>query len=237
MQASMLRLGQSLLCHEKMMSVLADNVANADTPGFKSSSAVALSFDDALSQAVENSAGSEDARTLYYEMRTGVNMSQGDLAPTGSDSDLALAGDGFFCVQTADGTLYRRSVCASVNAQGILADEAGNPILGVNGAIRVDGAFSVGSGGTVVVDGRVAGRLRLLDGAMVSRGDGYYAADGAVAQADCAVMQGYAELSNADVTREYLNMMSVSRAYGTISKTLTMIDEINDKAVSQIGAL
>ncbi|NLG36555.1 MAG: flagellar hook-basal body complex protein [Clostridiales bacterium] len=238
MQASMLRLGQSLLCHEKMMSVLADNVANADTPGFKSSAAVALSFDDALSQAVENAAGSEDARTLYFEMRTDVNMSQGDIVPTGSDRDLALAGSGFFCVQTADGILYRRSVHASVNAQGILADEAGNPILGVNGPIRVGGgAFSVGSGGAVVADGRVAGRLRLSDGAMVGRGDGYYEADGALAQADCAVMQGYAEMSNVDVTREYINMMSVSRAYGTISKTLTMIDEINGKAVSQIGAL
>jgi flagellar basal-body rod protein FlgF len=238
MQASMLRLGQSLLCHQKMMSLLADNVANADTPGFKSGTAVALSFDDALSQAVENAAGSEDLRTLYFEMRTGVNMSQGDLTPTGSDRDLALAGSGFFCVQTAGGTLYRRSVCATVDAQGMLADEAGNPILGVNGPIHVgSGAFSIGSGGTVVAGDRVAGRLLLVDGAMVGRGDGYYEVDGAVAQADCTVMQGYMELSNVDVTREYINMMSISRAYGTISKAIMMIDETNGKAVTQIGAL
>lgn len=243
MDASMLRLGQTLLGYEARMSVLSDNVANAGTAGFKAVSMTALRFDDALLEAAGNAAGGSGDQTLYFTLRTDIDFSQGDLAETGDASDLALDGSGFLCVQTGGGTAYVRSVSLRVDGEGYLTDANGNRLLGESGAIRVgDGGYAIGSGGSVVTGAGVAGKLRLSDaaaGGFVKLGNGYYAAAAGaqITQADCRVMQGYEEQSNVDLTREYVDMISISRSYQTVQRVITILDGINGKAVSQIGSL
>src|SRR5690606_7238775 len=141
----MTRAAHALHYYERRQEVLAHNLANADTAGFKAERVFAQLVGDALPAAA-----------------TATDLSAGTLQVTGEPLDLALAGEGFFVVETAEGERLTRGGSFSLDADGRIVDANGNPLLGEGGPIvAAGGAVEVDGAGVVRVDGKEAGRLRI----------------------------------------------------------------------------
>jgi flagellar hook protein FlgE len=126
-----------LLSDTTALDVVGDNLANANTQGFKSNN---ISFEDAMNEASESlQIGSGVGQTL-----TARDFSQGNITQTGSPLDLAIQGSGFFIVQNQSGqTLYTRDGGFSLNSQGQLVDANGDLVQGwmaTNGTVNPSGA-------------------------------------------------------------------------------------------------
>lgn len=131
-----------LTAHQQMLDVTANNIANVNTTGFKSSRTV---FQDTLSQTVQGAAGARTAPvqtggTNSIQIGLGVklagtemNMGQGANQATGVGTDLMIAGDGFFAVQKAGQVTYTRSGAFHLDTEGHLVTSDGAIVLGLNG--------------------------------------------------------------------------------------------------------
>jgi flagellar basal-body rod protein FlgG len=243
------------LAYEKRLEVIANNLANVNTAGFKR--------DDVAFQAYLSSA-EKVAATVYppypagqagesfwvtYQSRT--DFSPGPLQQTGNRLDLALNGKGFFTVESPDGPVYTRRGNFTLSAEGVLVTQEGWPVQGTAGEIRLDesGAgpagldVSVGEDGTVRLSGRDVGRIRVDDfsdtGSLVKIGHGYFKADDAAAAAaapqDLRVAQGFLEMSNVEAVRAMTEMIEILRGYESYQRVIRSIDEANAKSISEVG--
>lgn len=240
MDATLIRLGNTLTGYEKNMGVLANNIANADTAGYKADSMYLMSFDEILEQQIAEGA---DA-TKFNEVRSAVRFDQGVVEKTTIPGSIALSGAGFMCVTFNGAEAYTRGGILKVDNNGYLTDAEGNRIVGEGGHINVgDSDYMIDNSGAVYADDTMLGRLKIVDkrnyDSLVKAGGSIFtdSAAGNNIAADCLVMQGYKENSNVDITKEYLNVMTVSRNFETTQRIIQMYDDINGMTAGQIGKL
>ena len=138
---------------ERQLDVVANNIANVNTAGFKADSSL---FEEYLMPgAHEDNFKGSDRRVSYVQDRgTYRNFTQGPAEQTKNPLDIAISGDAFFVVQTAGGERYTRDGGLQINSQGQLVTAAGNPVLGTSGPIvfqPTDHDINVSPDGTVTV--------------------------------------------------------------------------------------
>ena len=242
--------GTGMLLQRRMMETITNNIANADTTGFKSENLVSHSFDSVLIERYN------DTHVVGYTRRVGplnlgtqidqlyVNYQQGGLEGTERSTDLALIGDVFFVMQTPDGERYARNGAFYLDELGYLVDGEGHYLLGENGPINVGSMnFTVDVSGGVWVNETLTDRIRVVsfadNGELRKQGSNlYYSLTEPEATAQpYNIRQGFLETSNVDIGREMVDMLTVFRTYETNQRMLTMIDETVGKAVSEIGRL
>jgi len=184
-------------------------------------------------------------------MRLGVQVDHlytdftiGNLQNTERPTDLALIGDAFFVVQTADGERYTKAGAFYLDSAGYLVDGSGNFVLGENGPINVGGLnFSVDQQGNVWNDGGLVDTLRIVsfEDNTTLRREGFnlfFATVPPLAEPhEFTVAQGFLEMSNVDIGREMVEMIAMFRTYETNQRILSMIDETVGRAVNEIGRL
>jgi len=213
------------LIQEIRLDVIANNMANTGTSGFKRDT---LSFDELLN------------------VHQQIDMGQGNIRHTGNVLDLALFGEGFFKVNTPDGIRYTRNGRFYVNAEGQLATADGAPVVGDGGPIPIDGnEVSVDDAGRISVDGEAVGTLSIVSFSdperLQKQGLSYYVYDGAQAEGgrppETAVRQGYVEESNVAVTEEVIKMVETLRTFESYQKVLQTFDEANAKVINEVGKL
>lgn len=220
------------------MDVLTNNIVNAETTGYKSDDLTTSAFDAEILKRIHDPDISVLGTAVgKYSFGTHVDekvtdFSQGALEDTGKDTDLALAGDGFFAVETPSGERYTRAGNFSVDGQGYLVTSDGNYVLGNKGRIYVGGdEFSVSASGAVSGDHAVPDQLRLVTfadtGSLRKQGDSLYAVYGGEqpTAAACQVRQGSLEASNVSVADSMVDMLTVYRKYEACQKAVTMNDE------------
>ena len=119
---------------ERQLDVVANNIANVNTSGFKADSSL---FEEYLMPGAheDNFVGSDRRLSYVQDRGTFRDLSQGPVAETENPLDLAISGNGFLVVQTAAGERYTRDGGLQVNNQGQLVTAAGNPVLGGSGPI------------------------------------------------------------------------------------------------------
>jgi flagellar basal-body rod protein FlgG len=175
----------------------------------------------------------------------------GALKQTGNDFDLAIVGNGFFCVQGPDGERYTRKGDFTLNDDGILVTRDGWPVLGNSGEITIDSKanphrhakFVVDNQGDVAVDGKMVDKLKIVDFAelrsLVKTGDTLFKASGAPAAEaeDVQVSQGFIETSNVDAVKMMTEMIEVLRGYESYQKIIQSSDETYSQAIEKIGNL
>lgn len=240
MESTIIRLGNALSGYEKNMGVLANNIANAETAGYKADTMYTMSFDDMLQERVVE--GRDISK--FNEVMSAVRFDQGMLEKSDVPGSVALSGAGFLCVNVNGQEMYTRGGVLKIDNAGYLTDAEGNRVVGTNGSIYVGtNDFMIDSSGTIFANDASAGQLKLVEkrnyDSLVKAGDSLFAdqAAGNNIQADCEVMFGYKESSNVDITKEYLNVMTVSRNFETTQKIIQMYDDINGMSASQIGKL
>jgi len=219
---------------QRELDIVANNVANLNTTGFKADAAI-------FSQYL---AGSRDAR-LVQDRGTWRDMSAGPLKPTGNPLDVAIDGDGFLAVQTPRGERYTRNGALQINTEGELVTLEGYRVLGDGGAIRFqneDRNITIARDGTVSVADGTRGQLRMVrfannqslqkDGATL-----FAAPAGAVAQTvgTASFVQGSVEQSNVRGITEMARLTEISRGYSQIASLLQQQDELRRSAIERLA--
>ena len=235
---------------ERQMDVVANNVANVNTSGFKADRSLFSEY--LMPGAHEDNFVGRDRRLSYVQDRaTFHDFSQGASEQTKNPLDVAIDGGGFLVVQTPAGERYTRDGGLQINNQGQLVTASGSPVLGTSGPIvfqPTDHDISIALDGNVtVVEGAgridsVRGKLRLVSFAQAQRllkeGSNLYSAGtGAAAQPDAAskVQQGYIEKSNVNSVTEMSRMIEVTRTYTQISNLLQQQSDLHKSAIEKLA--
>ncbi len=233
---------QGALKEEMRMSVISNNLANANVMGFKKD---VISFQDLLKNA-EGGAGHPKKSVDPVLVRIETNISQGDVRFTGNNLDFAIYGEGFFKLDTQDGILYSRKGNFTLDHAGFLTTQEGHMVLGTGGPIEIsEGRIHVDGEGVITVDGAQIGQIDMVNfenaSALVKNGMGCYRnvsdEPEIPVDSDTRVEQGYVELSNVNVAEEMVNMIHCSRAFESYQKAIQVLDGVNNKAINEVGRL
>jgi len=241
---------------------IANNLANATTPGYKKESIQTQSFPELLllrqggpKQMARNIPLNEPAAIGSISMGvriTGVAIdhAQGAGVETGKATDIMLKGPGFLAVNVPvegdpDRVCYTRNGELSVDGEGFLTTVNGYRVLGQGGPIRVGGNdFQIASDGTVYQNNLAVGRLRLVEfddvNGLRKEGDGIFVNAQNVGMNEAAnttVWQGWLEVSNVNVNEEMVSLVSVLRSYEANQKLIQVYDEQLSKTVNEVGRI
>lgn len=196
------------------MQVIANNIANANTTGFRQEGVI-------FSEYVTEGDGAP-----AVAMSTGrigkTSLMQGELEPTGGAYDLAIEGDGFFLVSTPNGDRLTRAGAFSPSAEGTLVTSDGHPVLDAGGAPLFvppnANNLAFAPDGTLSTDGRPIGQIGIVqplniqglvrEGSLMFRAD-----DGFEPVENPKVMQGFTEASNVEPILQLARLVEVQRAY------------------------
>jgi flagellar basal-body rod protein FlgF len=214
-------LSQELAAYQSM-DAIANNLANVSTPGFKGETPKFQEYVD-MEQPSEGQTGTQ---AVSFVQQTGMirDMSEGHIDITNAPYDVAINGQGYFVVQTANGPRYTRNGHFSLDAQNRIVDDAGDPVRGTGGDISIqltDGDIHIASDGTVSgVNGQI-GQLNIVDfandRALVKEGGSLYSTtQTANTAANATVQQGAIENSNIQPVVEISKMIEVMRAYQAV---------------------
>lgn len=236
---------------ERQMDVVANNVANVNTNGFKAEKSL---FEEYLtSGAHEDNFALADRRVSFVQDRaTYHDLMQGPSERTSNPLDVSIDGKGFFAVQTPGGERYTRDGSFQINAQGQLVTAGGNIVLGTNGpivfqptdkdiVITADGTVTVKEGIVTQFDS-IRGKLRMVkfDNPLGLQKEGsnlFSAPAGTAAQPDVAsrVNQGFVEKSNVNAVAEMSRLMMVSRTYEKISALMQQQSDLRKNAIQSLA--
>ncbi|HWR49649.1 MAG TPA: flagellar hook basal-body protein [Bryobacteraceae bacterium] len=214
------------------LELVANNLANAGTAGFKSDREFYGLY----------SAPESDSAVLPVIERRWTDFSQGTLTPTGNTTDLALASSGFFTVRGPQGPLHTRNGNFRI-AGSMLASAEGYPALGTDGKpIMLDPArpFEVGLDGAVKQDSLDAGRIAVVEfaepQALEKMGRSYYrASEAARPAADVEVHQGKLESANVGVPESAVRMVGILRQFEMLQKAVALGSEMGRRSVEEVA--
>ncbi len=199
----------------KEMSVVANNVANSATSGFRSEGVL-------FAEHVKDIGAGPNSLSMAHADGRVTNFAQGTLTQTGGTFDFAIEGAGFFQVETPAGIRLTRAGSFTPSPNGELVSPEGYPVLDAGNApvfVPVDaGQIAVAPDGTISADGVPVGQIGLVtlpEGADLTREDGVRFVTDAEPQPaeNSKILQGFVENSNVQSVNEITRMIEVQRAY------------------------
>lgn len=234
---------------QRELDVVANNLANLNTSGFKADNIV---FQEFLMPARTNHYANTDRRfSFVHDRATWLDISQGPVEQTGSPLDVALSGNAYLTVQTPRGERYTRNGALQVNNAGQLVTSEGYQVVGENGpivfqpgdkdvSISADGTVSVREGNTTT--NSLRGKLRIVgfDNAQQLQKDGastLMATGGAQPNpaTNYKVSQGVIEKSNVRSISEMTRMIEVTRSYTSVASVLQSQSEMRRSAIEKLA--
>ncbi|KUJ77968.1 flagellar biosynthesis protein FlgF [Ruegeria marisrubri] len=203
---------QSGLLNE--IRLVANNIANANTTGYRQQGLVFSEFIQGSRQGPSLSMARAQARN--------TSLQQGGMTQTNGTFDLAIEGDGFFVLETPAGNRLTRAGSFTPNAQGELTSPDGHRVLDANGApifIPPDAvSVHLGNDGTISAGGQPLGQIGVYrpadPGDLVREGGAMFRADGEVEPVESPkVLQGFLEGSNVNALEQTTRLVEIQRAY------------------------
>lgn len=220
------------------MRVIANNIANADTTGFRREGMVFSEFVVRPAHASGSSLSMAHGNARYSAHL------QGALVQTGGSFDLAIEGEGFFQLETPDGIRLTRAGVFTPNQASELVNMDGHRLLDAGGApvfVPPDARqITLAPDGTFSADGQAFAQIALVrpaDPVTASRAAGtLFAVDGALEPVEAPrILQGFVEGSNVDPMQEMARMITVQRAYEQGQRLLEREDERIKTVVQTLG--
>lgn len=240
-------IASGMMVRQRELDVVGENLVNVQTPGYKADRMTISSFQQALLTRQEalgqQTLGHGDTAAVVDRVQTLHHT--GLIKQTGRVYDVAIQGQGYFCLQGADGQLrLTRNGQFALDEQGYLVLPGSGRVLGADGPIYLNtGDFEVRENGAVIRgDGSQAGVLRIEQpgdtAQLVKEENGVFRPTGAVQAAQgYALSQNSLELSNVDMSQELSQMIEAQRAFQSCSSALQIIDAMNRKLTSQFSQL
>jgi len=231
----------ALMARSQALDLVANNLANTSTPGFRGQHNIFRSF-LATASGHQGSGLNRAVNDFGISGGSQMDLTEGNLEHTGNDLDFGVQGPGFFQIQTANGPVYTRNGNFQVSTQGQLMTSQGDPVMGDQGVIRiVGGPVTVSADGTISVKGAVAGKIKLVEfppgTAMESVGKTYYSAPkntGTPAK-QSTMVQGSLESSNVNPVAGAVELVAVQRYAEMMQRALSMFhSEFNRIATDEL---
>jgi flagellar basal body rod protein FlgG len=231
-----------VVAQTRTMEVVANNLANISTSGFK---ADRVSFAEVLSKAEAKGIPGGGSFVKTAEVR--MDLRPGSLRNTESRRDVALEGPGYLCLKSdANKLIYSRGGTLQVLSDGVLADQDGIPLLGINNKVLRPGVeaidLTIGTDGTVYVEDRMVGALKMVEfkrpEVLERLGNTRYEAPplaGPAPAINTTVRQGHLEMANYNPVRGVTSMVVASRTYEAFHRILSTFKEV-DRAANKLGA-
>lgn len=240
------------LLADSRIEIVANNLANVNTVGFKAQRLRSReeSFDDTLasetSGKVTAKAKADHDRTPgVVGLSTYTDFSPGPIAPTENPLDVALREEKqFFAIQTPSGEAYTKAGNFSLRSDGTLVTQDNMPVMGDSGPIVLPpGNAHISTNGSVVVGNQTAGRLKVVeidDLSKLNRTESSRftlpSGAGAARPVEADVVPGSVELPNVNVVDAMIEMISAQKGFEAYTKTLRSIDELNEVAIRNARA-
>lgn len=243
-----------MLNEQYRMDIMSNNLANADTTGFKKEGSTSQAYAEVMAVKIKDLTENPNTPRRLGNMSLGVKIgesytdfSQGSLRDTGNTYDIALGGSGFFNIEFTSkagetSTKYTRDGGFTITKEGYLVTKDGDYVLGENGRIQLSttaGTTVFDRNGDIYQDDRLVASLKISDfedtNYLTHYGETMWDAKEDAVEIDVEdpdVRQGYLEMSNANVVKEMVNMITISRHYESNQKMLTSFDETLEKTMT-----
>jgi flagellar basal-body rod protein FlgF len=223
------------------LDMLANNIANSSAPGFKADREF---YGVYLSAEAADSPAGTTPTILPVVQRQWTDFSQGSLTPTGNALDLALNGQGFFVVQSANGPAFTRDGSFRLSLQGELTTQDGDKIQGQDGnPILLDNTrpVEIGSDGTVRQDGQDVAQIAVVNfsdpAVLAKRGNNYFRTDlSTMAPApQPEIRQGVIEAANSQPAESAVRLVNIMRQFEALQKALAIGADMNLRALQDVA--
>lgn len=228
-----------MLAEQTRQDQIANDLANASTPGYKADTAMQASFGSML---LENTATGQAIGSLGLGAqitRVVTDLTPAPLKETDEPLDVGLDGQGFFAVQTPTGRRYTRDGQFVVDGTGRLTNASGYPVLDSAGQpIQLGGSdgVTIDPSGAITQNGRAIATLGVVSLTNpVKQGETLFAGLPGARPAATQVRQGYLESSGVDPTKAMVDMITSLRTFESDQKAISTIDETLQKGISAGG--
>lgn len=245
-----------MINEQQKLDMISNNLANANTTGFKRDIYTSVPFKDVLTKRINDKSGNTIFPPSIGNLDPGVSVSeiytdftQSGFQKTDNNLDCAINGNGFFAIQgigtNAATKYYTRDGSFDLDNNGYLVTKEGNRVLGKNGLLKLNPNMTVNisSDGTITQNGRVIDQLNITSfrdtRQLRKSGDNLYTT---TAQAQTTpfqggVVQGALEDSNVNTIKEMVAMITCMRGFESNQKALKSTDDLLGKAVNEVGAV
>ena len=243
-------LTSGMLSQGRRLDVIANNMTNISTAGYKTEQYTDRSFDEVMVTRI----GNKD-KSVYEELPTYqayilapdqlyTDFTQGSYEETNLPLDFAIVGEGFFAIDTGDGVAYTRAGSFTLDNEGYLClselgrvlDDAGNPIQ-----LPTDKLTADSQGNLSTEDGEYLGTLGVYmfeDNQALERTPyGLFTGDGAQLNEEATIMNKWVERSNVELVREMVDMITTQRALQSAAQMSQIYDEVIKRAVNDLGRI
>jgi len=229
---------------QRQLDVLANNIANSGTTGFKSRG---MQFSEYLMPKARADAFRGDARTISFVIDRGssLDFTDGPIERTGNATDIALRGQTLLAVKTAGGERYTRNGSLATNAKGEIVTSDGHVVLGDGGPIiadPADGPLEITSNGTVGNRSGPLGKLKIVDvpnpSLLSNVGANLYSAKNPLTVAkNPQIAVGSVEKSNVQPVMAMSRLIEVTRAYSALTTSMQRLDETKKGALERLATI
>ncbi len=225
----------------RQMDVVANNIANVNTTGFKGEQ---ILFEEYLMPVAKDRDFPWPDQPLSYtqDWATMHDLSGGAMVQTGNPLDVALQGEGFLTVMTPGGERWTKAGALQINSEGILVNLDGFPVLADGGEVQFDAEeadITIAADGTIATAAGIKGRLQIVEFAnpqeLTREGNNLFAGGTPLPATQTRVEQGFIERSNVSGVAEMTEMIRVSRSYQSLASLMQRQDEIRRSAIQRLG--
>ncbi|MCE4224331.1 flagellar basal-body rod protein FlgF [Methylobacterium sp. C25] len=225
------------------LDVIANNMANVSTTGFKARSA---RFEEYLmpTASADSFMGSDRRVSYVVDQGTPLDLSQGPIEPDGNPMHVAVRGDAFLVVKTPAGDRFTRNGAFEIDAKGTIVNSDGYTVQGDGGPITVsqqETGLAIAPDGTVSTNLGIRGRIKLVTfknpHALKNEGANVYSSTEQPRPAgiDGRVEPGALEKSNVKPVLEMTRLMDVNRTYTTVSSIISRLDDLRGTAIRRLA--
>lgn len=218
------------------LDLLSNNIANANTVGFKKSRS---SFKEHLLSRLSGTPESDDGRAMSDLSAVRNDFSEGNHFKTGNPLDVALDGNGFFSLE---GGRYTRKGDFRVSGDGYLIAQGGRKVLGAKGPIKLPpGKADITTSGDVRVDGKPVDTLKIVSfgntDSLVQLEDSQFTTDMKPAKSNAVAMSGNLEASNVYVVKEMVQLLATMREFESYQKVIQAFDDAASRVNNEMARI
>lgn len=234
------------LAHLEELDLVANNLANADTVGYKRDRPTFVAALESALQGLDGRVAPGASGSVFVASSGPVaDFTGGSVEQTGAALDVAIQGEGLFSVQTPGGTRYTRAGSFTVSSAGLLTTPAGHPVLGDGGPIELGTrAAEIRSSGQVVdAEGSELGRLQLVSfedpGALRKEGQNLLRAPADAAARpidDPALVERSVERSNVQPVQELAHLVVLQRSFDVVMQMLRADNEAREQLIREVSS-
>jgi flagellar basal-body rod protein FlgF len=239
------------IAQEQRLQVVANNVANAHTNGYKKDEPL---FRSVLADARRAVPGGRSGHHLFaiggahrplphafvHIQEHKTSLAPGRLRETKNGLHAAIDGNGFFEVQTPAGLRYTKNGLFHLDNQRRMVTVAGDPVMGPKGEIKLPpGEAKITADGQVTVDGTVAASLKVVEfaeeGSVRKAGDGHFIGGEPTVVKAPSLAVGHLEESNVNSMEEMIKVISAMRNFEAAQKTIAAFDRMTEASIQDVG--